>query len=92
MLRKDLEQSSDHLLIKTIVRIPKPIKEKPENLLLWKQLDTEIFLSTLDREALDLNLGERTLESREEIDLYIEDLTRALNLAIQGSVPRKRGS
>ena len=90
-IRRDLEQSSDHLPIETTFRLKGSfeivsIKAKR----LWKRLDSEIFLSTLDSETL--YLPSLPLSSRESIDYYIDLLTKAIEIAIDKAVPLIRES
>ena len=90
-IRRDLEQSSDHLPIETTFRLKGSfeivsIKAKR----LWKRLDSEIFLSTLDSETL--YLPSLPLSLRESIDYYIDLLTKAIEIAIDKAVPLIRES
>ena len=57
---------------------------------LWKDLDSELFLATFDREASYLDL--LPLNTRESIDYFIDLLIKAIEKAIDIAVPYKRGS
>ena len=83
-----LEQGSDHIPIESIFDIV--LEKEQKQRLLWKNLDIDVFLSILDRETPDLEKANLTTIA--DIDRYIEDLTRAIQYAIKGSVPLKKGS
>ena len=87
-LAEGLEHGSDHIPIESIFDIV--LEKEQKQRLLWKNLDIDVFLSILDRETLDLEKANLTTIA--DIDRYIEDLTRAIQYAIKGSVPLKRGS
>ena len=53
-------------------------------------MNSEVFLSIFDRETS--YLAYLPLNTREQIDLYIDLLTKAINKAIDIAVPYKRGS
>ena len=90
-INEDLEQGSDHLPIETTFLIGEN-QENPPNTTkrLWNKLNSEVFLSTFDRESSYLpNLS---LNSRESIDYYIDLLVKAIEIAIDIAIPLKRGS
>src|SRR6201996_3284920 len=86
----DLEQSSDHLPIRTILLVPYIGKEEPREKRNYKHLNLEKFLLTLDQESTSLKA--LSLNQQEEIDLYISILIRAILKAIKASTPLKATS
>ena len=90
-IRRDLEQSSDHLPIEITFRLKgnyEIVSVKAKRL--WNRLDSEIFLSILDSETS--YLPSLPLNSRESIDYYIGLLTKAIEKAIDRAVPLTRES
>ena len=91
-VNKDLEHGSDHLPIETTLRIRGLVSShslKPSKRL-WNSLDSEIFLSTFNREASCLDT--LPLDTRDLIDHYIDLFREAIRRAIELAVPFKRGS
>ena len=90
-IAKELDHGSDHqpvqstFLLKDNITSPQPVQKR-----IWKELDTETFLTTLD--ARILNLDRRILYSKEDIDYYIQDLQEGLQRAVEASVPLRKGS
>ena len=86
----DLEQSSDHLPIRTEFRLPRTIGiTSPRRN--WKALDQEKFLNELDRYSRTLE-ALLPLTTEEEIDFYTDNLLKAIKGAIEASTPLKRES
>ena len=91
-IRKDLKYKLDHLPIEITFIIGENQEKPPPTTTkrLWNKLDSELFLSILDREAPYLPL--LPLNSRESIDYYIDLLVKAIEIAIDAAIPLKRGS
>lgn len=70
-----LDHGSDHFPIESIFNLETQ-KKTQEQRYLWKDLDTELFLSTLDGKTQYLE--NIVLSTRENIDIYVRHLTRAL--------------
>ena len=83
-----LDHDSDHFPIESIFNLETQRTQKKRYL--WKDLDIEKFLSTLDGNSLFLE--NMRLETKEDIDIYVRNLTIAIHEAIKGLVPLKKGS
>jgi hypothetical protein len=89
-IQEEIENSSDHLPIETSFIIGELPKSPNTRKRLWNSLDSEIFLSTFDKGTF--YLANLPLNSRESIDYFIDLLIKAIDRAIELSVPLKRES
>jgi hypothetical protein len=90
-IAKELDHGSDHQPVQSIfllrdkVATPPPVPKR-----VWKELDTETFLTALDTKVP--NLDKRILYTKEDIDRYVQDLQEGLREAVVASVPLRKGS
>ena len=85
----ELEQSSDHLPITTWLQTGSAPETQPtRQRRAWAMMDNEKF-DTIYRSEIE-GLDNRQLQTREDIEEIVTDLTQAIHRAIDGSTPWSR--
>ena len=86
-VRRDLMQASDHLPIATKINMrTDTVATEPRRA--WKTMDPEEFAQEVSRQVP----AGRRLNSREDIDLRVDEITAAIQRSIEKTVPWSRPS
>jgi exonuclease III len=84
--RRDLEQSSDHLPIATIIETANPPTPQARPMRrAWEKMDVEKFRTTIRNQTQAIR--DRPLKSREAINTAVGEFTQATSIAIASSTP-----